>query len=212
MKNKVLIKQTNQKTMKRVAKVEAVAALVIIAIIVAFASCEADARSASNLQAKVDSLQNELKKFTGQEAATELRLAKIDSLDFEYYSNQKWDMLANSHANDIKCYYPDGSTTTGLYPQHIDQLTPMFVFAPDTKCKTHTARFGSGDWTCVIEEIEGTFSKPMPIGNGKTIAPTGKHFKFSMTTVGHWGPDSKMTEEYLFWDNQSFARQIGLAK
>ncbi|MNY46578.1 hypothetical protein D3C86_1817700 [compost metagenome] len=60
--------------------------------------------------------------------------------------------------------------------------------------------------------MEGTFSKPMPIGNGKTIAPTGKKFKLSMTTVGHWGKDGKMSEEYLFWDNQSFMKQIGLAQ
>jgi hypothetical protein len=33
-----------------------------------------------------------------------------------------------------------------------------------------------------------------------------------MATVGHWGADGKMTEEYLFWDNQSFMKQIGLAK
>jgi hypothetical protein len=55
-------------------------------------------------------------------------------------------------------------------------LTPMFAFAPDTKIKTHPVRFGSGDWTCVIGEMEGTFSNPMPIGNGKTIPPTNKNF------------------------------------
>ena len=33
-----------------------------------------------------------------------------------------------------------------------------------------------------------------------------------MSTVGHWGPEGTMTEEYLFWDNQSFMQQIGLAK
>lgn len=167
---------------------------------------------ASNLQAKVDSLQNELKKFKDEKAATELRLAKFDTLDFEFYSNQKWDKFTHNHANNIKVVYPDGNITTGLYPQHIDMLTPMFVFAPDTKIKTHPVKFGSGEWTCVIGEMEGTFSKPMPIGNGKTIPPTGKKFKLSMATIGHWGPDAKMTEEYLFWDNQSFMKQIGLAQ
>jgi hypothetical protein len=108
-------------------------------------------------------------------------------------------------------YYPDGSTTVGLHPQHLDQLKPMFVFAPDTKIKTHPVRFGSGDWTAVIGEMEGTFSQPMPIGNGKTIPPTGKQFKLSMATIGHWN-DGRMIEEYLFWDNQSFMKQIGLSK
>lgn len=139
------------------------------------------------------------------------RLRRFDSLDFNFYSNQMWDSLAISHDANIKVYYPDGTTTTGLTPQHIDKLTPMFAFAPDTKITSHPVKFGSGDWTCVIGEMEGTFSKPMPIGNGKAIPPTGKKFKLSMCTVGHW-KDGKMTEEYLFWDNQSFMNQIGLGK
>ena len=47
-------------------------------------------------------------------------------------------------------------------------------------------KFGSGDWTCVLGEMEGTFSKPMPIGNGKSIPPTNKKFKLAMATIGHW--------------------------
>jgi len=202
----------NKLKMKKVTTIKAVAALLIVAATLTFTSCTNNSGNSSNLQAKVDSLQNELKKFTDERALTELRLAKFDTLDFDYYSNQKWDMFTHNHADNIKVYYPDGSVTTGLYPQHIDQLTPMFVFAPDTKIKTHPVRFGSGDYTCVIGEMEGTFSKPMPIGNGKTIPPTGKHFKLSMTTVGHWGADGKMSEEFLFWDNQSFMKQIGLAQ
>lgn len=71
-------------------------------------------------------------------------------------------------------------------------------------------KFGSGDWTCVLGEMEGTFSKPMPIGNGKSIPPTNKKFKLAMATIGHW-KDGKMFEEFLYWDNQSFMKQIGLA-
>ena len=163
------------------------------------------------MQSKIDSLQNELKKFTDEKAMTEARLVRFDSLDYEFYSNQDWKNFNQSHADNIKVYYPDGNVTTGLYPQHIDMLTPMFAFAPDTKIKNHPVRFGSGDWTCVIGEMEGTFSNPMPIGNGKTIPPTGKKFKLSMCTVGHWD-GNKMSEEYLFWDNQSFMKQIGLAQ
>lgn len=178
-------------------------------MITGFVSCTSNDAS---MQAKIDSLQAELKNFTDEKALTEHRLSVFDTLDYDFYSNQKWDMFNHSHADDIKVYYPDGSVTTGLYPQHIDMLTPMFVFAPDTKIKQHPVRFGSGDWTAVIGVIEGTFSKPMPIGNGKTIPPTGKKFKLSMATIGHWNADGKMSEEYLFWDNQTFMKQIGLAK
>ena len=183
--------------------------LLITPAIFTFTSCKSGDSPA--MQAKIDSLQNELKKFTDEKALTEMRLARFDSLDYEFYSNQDWKNFNISHADNIKVYYPDGMVTEGLNPQHIDMLTPMFVFAPDTKIKNHPVRFGSGDWTCVIGEMEGTFSKPMPIGGGKTIPPTGKKFKLSMSTIGHW-KDGKMIEEYLFWDNQSFMKQIGLAQ
>ena len=146
-----------------------------------------------------------------EDKLTEERLRRFDSLDFNFYSNQQWDSLAISHADKIKVYYPDGTVTEGLFPDHIEKLKPMFVFAPDTKITSHPVKFGTGEWTSVIGEMEGTFSAPMPIGNGKTIPPTGKKFKLSMCTIGHW-KDGKMIEEYLFWDNQAFMKQIGLAQ
>jgi hypothetical protein len=188
-----------------------VSALLVVAATVTFTSCTNNSSNSSELQAKVESLQNKLKKFTDEKALTEQRLSVFDTLDYEFYSNQTWDKFNHSHADNIKVYYPDGFITEGLYPQHIDMLTPMFAFAPDTKIKNHPVRFGSGDWTCVIGEMEGTFSKPMPIGKGKTIPPTNKKFKLSMSTIGHW-KDGKMIEEYLHWDNQSFMKQIGLAQ
>jgi hypothetical protein len=184
---------------------------VLVAIIIIMTSCSNKDNNVVNLQTKVDSLQAELKKFKEDKALTDKRLIRFDSLDFNFYSGQKWDSLSISHDSNIKVYYPDGSITNGLVPQHIDKLKPMFVFAPDTKIKNHPVKFGNGDWTCVIGEMEGTFSAPMPIGNGKMIQPTGKKFKLSMATIGHW-KEGKMIEEYLFWDNQSFMNQIGLGQ
>jgi len=86
----------------------------------------------------------------------------------------------------------------------------MFVFAPDTRIKEHPIKIASGDWTAVTGVMEGTFPKPMPIGDGKTIAPTGKSFKLPMATIGHW-KNGTMDEEWLFWDNQAFMKQIGVA-
>jgi predicted ester cyclase len=63
----------------------------------------------------------------------------------------------------------------------------------------------------VIGVIQGRFSHPMPMPNGKAIPPTGKKFKFNMCTVGHW-VNGLMDEEYLFWDNQEFMKQVGLAQ
>jgi len=178
-----------------------------VAIVAFFSSCSTNN---AELKEKIKSLESELKGFKEEKAMTEKRLSEFDLLDFDYYTNQNWDKFKDSHAEGIKVFYPDGSVTEGLYPAHIDALTPMFKFAPDTRIETHPVSFGSGDWTAVIGIIEGTFSEPMPIGNGKTIPPTGKSFKLQMATIGKWNGD-KMVEEYLFWDNQSFMKQIGLA-
>ena len=60
--------------------------------------------------------------------------------------------------------------------------------------------------------IEGTFTEPMPIGEGQTIPPTGKAYKLNMVTIGLWNEDGQMYEEYLFWDNMAFMKQLGLAQ
>ena len=136
-------------------------------------------------------------------------LANFDDLDFNVYSGQKWDQIGKSHAKDITVHWPDGRVTHGI-DVHIQDLKAMFVFAPDTRIKEHPIKIASGDWTAVTGVMEGTFSKPMPIGDGKTIAPTGRSFKLSMVTVGRW-KNGTMDEEWLFWDNQAFMKQIGLA-
>lgn len=170
-------------------------------------SCNDNRKSETN----ADNTKTDNTASTNNDQLTQERLRRFDSLDFQFYSHQKWDSFAISHDENIKVYYPDGTVTTGLYPNHINMLTPMFAFAPDTKITSHPVKFGSGDWTAVIGEMEGTFSKPMDLGNGKVIQPTGKKFKLSMSTIGHW-KDGKMIEEYLHWDNQSFMKQIGLAQ
>jgi hypothetical protein len=142
------------------------------------------------------------------EQTVQSNLATFDDLDFNVFSNQKWDELSRSHAKDILVHWPDGHTTRGI-EKHIEDLMAMFVYAPDTRIKVHPVKFGSGEWTSVIGEMEGTFTKPMATGGGKTIAPTGKAFKILMCTVGRW-KNGVMVEEYLFWDNQTYMKQLGL--
>ena len=143
-----------------------------------------------------------------QAAPVERHLKVFDNLDFDVFSNQKWDRLKESHAEDIVVTWPDGHETKGII-KHIEDLKALFVFAPDLKIKEHPIRFGSGTWTAVSGVMSGTFTKPMPTPDGKTIAPTGKRFAIGMMTVGHW-KGSTMDHEWLFWDNQDFMKQIGL--
>lgn len=179
----------------------------VVLLSVMLIACNGNKQSSSNTNEQTANTPDNVK----NDQLTQERLRRFDSLDFQFYSNQQWDSFAISHDPNIKVFYPDGTVTTGLFPQHIDMLTPLFAFAPDTKITRHPVMFGSGDWTAVIGEMEGTFSKPMDIGNGKTIQPTGKKFKLSMSTIAHW-KNGKMIEEYLHWDNQSMMKQIGLAQ
>jgi SnoaL-like polyketide cyclase len=140
----------------------------------------------------------------------EKNLKVFDTLDFDVFSNQKWNRLNESHSKDIVVTWPDGHETKGI-EKHIADLKALFVFAPDIKISEHPIRFGSGSWTTATGVMTGTFSQPMPIGGGKSIPASGKSFALGMVTVGHW-VNGTMDHEWLFWDNGDFMKQIGLAK
>jgi hypothetical protein len=152
----------------------------------------------------------ELARYQTAEKIAKAHIATFDTLDFDVFTNQKWDRLRESHAADVAVHWPDGHVTHGI-DRHIADLKAMFVYAPDTRIQEHPVKIANGEWTSVIGIMEGTFTKPMPIGDGKTIPPTGKAFKIVMCTVGHW-KNGVMNEEYLFWDNQTYMKQIGLGQ
>jgi SnoaL-like polyketide cyclase len=150
-----------------------------------------------------------LSQYEAEANAVADHIATFDNLDYVVFTQQQWERLHESHSKDVVVHWPDGHQTVGI-EKHIEDLKAMFVYAPDTRIKVHTVKFGSGEWTAVIGIMEGTFTKPMPTADGKTIQPTGKPFKITMCTIGHW-KDGVMNEEYLFWDNLTFMKQIGLA-
>ena len=145
-----------------------------------------------------------------QQPAVERNLKTFDVVDFDVFSNQKWDRLGESHAADIIVTWPDGHETQGIQ-KHIEDLKGLFVWGPDIKIRVHPIRFGSSSWTSVTGVMSGTFTRPMTGPGGTTIAPTGKRFAIGMVTIGHW-KNGKMDHEWLFWDNQEFMKQIGLGK
>ena len=164
----------------------------------------------SKSQEEIASLRAQIKSLTAGNAEIAKNLQTFDTLDFTVFSNQQWIRLHESHAKDIKVNWPDGHFTLGI-DRHIADLKAMFVYAPDTKIKIHPVRFGSGNMTCVTGVMTGTFTVPMPVGEGKFIQPTGKSFSLPMCTVGIW-KNGIMIEEYLFWDNQTYMNQLGLGK
>jgi hypothetical protein len=182
--------------------------MIAIASISLFA--QSDSKGMGKHKAEIDSLKNQIKILTAGNLAVAKNLVTFDTLDFTVFTNQEWTRLHESHSKDVKVYWPDGHMTQGI-DVHIKDLAAMFVYAPDTRIKEHPIKFGSGNFTAVVGVMEGTFSKPMPIGNGKFIQPTGKAFKLPMATIALW-KDGVIVEEYLFWDNQSYMNQIGLGK
>ncbi|MCS3800789.1 ester cyclase [Niastella sp. OAS944] len=183
-------------------------AFVLVISLGIFQSCQQPVSSTAASSTNVDSLKQIAMQLIASNDTIASHLKTFDELDFDVFSNQKWDRLKESHAQNIKVFWPDGRMVEGI-EQHIEDLKKLFVHAPDTRIKEHPIKFGSGNYTLVTGVFEGTFTKPMPVGNGKFIQPTGKAFKMPMATVGIW-ENGVMKEEHLFWDNQTYAKQIGL--
>lgn len=89
------------------------AAFTIFAIIATFTQCANNSTPSVN-QSEVDSLRNQIKTLTAGKAKIETNLTTFDTLDFTVFSNQEWTRLHESHAKDIKVYWPDGHLTIGI--------------------------------------------------------------------------------------------------
>ena len=197
--------------MKTVAiSIKVLAAIIIIATMATTAVAQTKEKKASVSPSEIAVLRQQIKELTAGKELTAKYLVKFDTLDYTVFSNQEWVRLHESHSKDIIVHWPDGHFTTGIQ-KHIEDLAAMFVYAPNTSIKQHPVKFGADNFTCVVGVMTGTFTKPMPIGGGKFIEPTGKSFSLPMCTVGIW-KDGVMTEEYLFWDNQTYMNQLGLGK
>jgi hypothetical protein len=146
----------------------------------------------------------------GLSAAERAHLSTFDELDFDIFTHQDWDRLGESHAPNIRVHWPDGHYTDGI-DRHIADLRAMFVWAPDTRILEHNMRIAMNEFTLVTGVMRGTFSRPMPDGNGGLIPPTGRRYAINMATVGVWNRRRRyMDEEFLFWDDRNFYTQIGL--
>ncbi|MCI0589519.1 MAG: hypothetical protein L0323_22115 [Planctomycetes bacterium] len=68
-------------------------------------------------------------------------LEMFDDLDYDVFSNQKWQEFHRSHSKDVTVHWPDGHVTKGI-EKHIEDLKAMFVWAPDTRIKEHPVKVG----------------------------------------------------------------------
>jgi len=154
--------------------------------------------------------QTELDRYRAAETAAADHIGKYRTADFDVFTaHGDMERIRESHAKDVLVHWPDGRRTTNV-EAHIDDLKAMFVYAPDTHIPEHKVEIATAEWSSVIGVMLGTFTRPMPTADGKTIAPTGKPFRVTFSAVDHW-TNGLIDEEYLFWDNLSFMRQVGLA-
>ena len=145
--------------------------------------------------------------LTAEERAN---LETFDVLDFDVFSRQDWSRVEESHAPYIRVHWPDGHYTDGI-DQHIQDMAALFAWAPDLRIQAHPVRVAKDNLTAVTGVLTGTFTQPMPDGQGGAIAPTGQAFALDMITVGIWNGQGTMDEEFVFWDGHALFQKIGLA-
>lgn len=170
----------------------------------------ANAEDTAALKAKIAELQAKVDAHEAERAATAKHLKTFDELDLVAFNNRDMKRIKEIHADDVKVYNPDGTVTKGMTPHHADEL--QFLFDTFSFVVTdHIVGFGYGEWTAGISISEGKWVKPLTLPDGTVLPPTGKKVRIKIATIARW-KDGRIAEEYLFWDNADWNRQIGLKK
>lgn len=169
-----------------------------------------DKSEIEQLRAKVTELQAQVDAHEAERAATAKHLEIFDELDLVAFNNRDMERIKQIHADDVKVYNPDGTITEPMTPHHADEL--QFLFDTfDFKVVEHIVGFGFGEWTAGISISTGKWVKPITMPDGTVLQPTGKPVSVKIATIARWEND-RISEEYLFWDNADWNRQIGLGQ
>lgn len=127
------------------------------------------------------------------------------------FNRRDWDYLKNAHHPDLVAYTAGGSPPLRGHEQLSAMLGGMLKAFPDMAIGNHyPLQFGDGAWTSAMARVTGTFNGTMSKPDGSTIPGTGKAFDVWMVTNARW-EDEQLIEEWVFWDTQLLAQQIGLA-
>lgn len=180
-------------------------ALLVLAIGVTSARAESDDVDA--LKAKIAELQAQVDAHTAERAQTARHLEIFDELDLVAFNSRDMKRIGEIHADQVVVHNPDGTQTTP-FPPHAEEL--RFLFGTfDFVVTDHIVGFGYGEWTAGISISEGKWVKPLTLPDGTIKEPTGKKVRIKIATIARWEND-RIAEEYLFWDNADWNRQIGL--
>lgn len=187
-------------------KLTKIIAVAVIATAIATPSFAADEAA---LIARVAELEAQVAAYEAERALTARHLEIFDELDLEAFNSRDMERIGEIHAENVIVHNPDG-TKTSPFPPHEEEL--QFLFDTfDFKVTDHIVGFGHGEWTAGISISEGTWVKPITLEDGTVLEPTGQSVRLKIATIARW-EHGRIAEEYLFWDNADWNRQIGLGQ
>ncbi len=159
------------------------------------------------LKARIAELETQVALHDAERAQTAHHLGTFDELDLVAFNDRDMKRIGEIHADDVIVHNPDG-TQTSPFPPHEEELQYLFDTF-DFVVVDHIVGFGYGEWTAGISISEGKWVKPITTADGRELAPTGKSVRLKIATIARW-ENGRIAEEYLFWDNADWNRQIGL--
>ncbi|MES2648907.1 MAG: polyketide cyclase, partial [Bacteroidota bacterium] len=98
----------------------------IVTFLSTLQSCRQSGSSANSSNSNTDSLKNIVQELVASNDSIASRLKKFDTLDYEVFSNQQWRRFKESHAQNVKVYWPDGHVTEGL-DIHLEDMKKLFI-------------------------------------------------------------------------------------
>ena len=83
-------------------------------------------------------------------------LQRMDELDFAGWNKADWEGVFTRHHTDDVLVEVHGQASTHGIREHINAMQAFVesTGGTPTQVKSHPIRFGSGDWTCVVGELE----------------------------------------------------------
>ena len=160
---------------------------------------------------RIKELEEKLAAFEAEQKKVEANLAVMQAVD-EAWNVRDWETFNRYHAEAVvvpTTRNPEG--TVGREAHHQDAVRFTTTFADHKIQLPYTTTFGSGDWIVALHTSTGTFENELPIGDGKSIPPTGKSFEIQTVTLAKI-ENGEIVYEHIINDQASFARQVGLGQ
>ncbi|MCL1057501.1 ester cyclase [Shewanella gelidimarina] len=165
------------------------------------------AESVAELKAQIAKLEAQVASHNAERSQTMVHLKTFDELDLVAFNSRDMARIGEIHADNVIVHNADGTQTSPFKP-HSEELDLLFDTF-DFKVKEHIVGFGFGEWTAGISISEGRWVKPLILKDGTVLKPTNKTVSLKIATIARW-ENGRIAEEYLFWDNADWNRQVGL--